>query len=60
MPLLDAEGEGLGAVETALRVLDYNHKIEESACLKHIQEAHITAGHIICYLVEEMLFGGLK
>ena len=23
-----------------------------------IQEAHITAGHIICYLVEEMLFGG--
>jgi len=23
-----------------------------------IQEAHITAGHIICYLVEEILFGG--
>ncbi len=23
-----------------------------------IQEAHITAGHIICYLVEEALFGG--
>lgn len=23
-----------------------------------IQEAHITAGHIICYLVEETLFGG--
>jgi len=23
-----------------------------------IQEAHITAGHIICYLVEELLFGG--
>jgi len=23
-----------------------------------IQEAHITAGHVICYLVEEMLFGG--
>ena len=22
-----------------------------------IQEAHITAGHIICYLVEEALFG---
>jgi len=25
-----------------------------------VQEAHITAGHIICYLVEKMLFGGLK
>ena len=23
-----------------------------------IQEAHITAGHIICYLVEEAIFGG--
>ena len=23
-----------------------------------IQEAHITAGHVICYLVEEALFGG--
>ena len=22
-----------------------------------IQEGHITAGHIICYLVEEILFG---
>ena len=25
-----------------------------------IQEAHITAGHIICYLVEQALFGGEK
>lgn len=25
-----------------------------------IQEAHITAGHIICYLVEEALFAGKK
>lgn len=30
-----------------------------SADTPRIQEAHITAGHIICYLVEEMLFGGL-
>jgi len=25
-----------------------------------IQEAHITAGHIICYLVEQALFGNMK
>lgn len=32
----------------------------ESKDTPRIQEAHITAGHIICYLVEEMLYGGLK
>ena len=25
-----------------------------------IQEAHITAGHIVCYLVEQALFGSEK
>jgi len=31
-----------------------------STSTPRIQEAHITAGHIICYLVEETLFGNKK
>jgi len=31
-----------------------------SADTPRIQEAHITAGHIICYLVEQALFGNKK
>jgi len=31
-----------------------------SADTPRIQEAHITAGHIICYLVEQALFGNRK
>ena len=29
----------------------------QSSCTPRIQEAHILAGHIICYLVEQWLFG---
>lgn len=34
--------------------------IAPSEITPHIQEVHITIGHIICGLVEENIFGGLK
>ena len=58
------EAKRLGAVTIAFtgqggklkEVADYVLSIP-STDTPRIQEAHITAGHIICYLVEEALFG---
>jgi len=46
-------GQGGNLKESADYVLSI-----PSSDTPRIQEAHITAGHIICYLVEEVLFGG--
>lgn len=59
------EAKRLGAVTIAFtgkggrlkKLVDYVLPIP-SEDTPRIQEAHITAGHIICYLVEEALFGG--
>ena len=58
------EAKHLGAVTVAFtgkggklkKLADYALSIP-SEDTPRIQEAHITAGHIICYLVEETLFG---
>ncbi len=48
-----------GAGGTLKDIADYVLSIP-SDDVPRIQEVHITAGHIICYLVEEALFGGKK
>jgi len=61
------EAKRLGATTIALtgrggrlkELADYVLSIP-SADTPRIQEAHITAGHIICYLVEQALFGSKK
>jgi D-sedoheptulose 7-phosphate isomerase len=59
-----AEAKKMGAITIAFTgqggklkdTADYTLSIPSSQPPR-IQEAHITAGHIICYLVEEALFG---
>ncbi len=61
------EAKKLGAVTVAFtgdrgklkKLADYVLSIPSSSTPR-IQEAHITAGHIICYLVEQALFGTKK
>jgi D-sedoheptulose 7-phosphate isomerase len=58
------EAKGLGATTIAFtgrggklkKLADYVLSVP-SVDTPRIQEAHITAGHIICYLVEQALFG---
>jgi D-sedoheptulose 7-phosphate isomerase len=61
------EAKRLGATTLALtggggrlkELADYTLSVP-SVDTPRIQEAHITAGHIICYLVEQALFGNRK
>ncbi len=48
-----------GAGGTLKDIADYVLSIQSND-VPRIQEVHITAGHIICYLVEQALFGGKK
>lgn len=48
-----------GAGGTLKDIADYVLSIPSNDVAR-IQEAHITAGHIICYLVEQALFGGKR
>ena len=48
-----------GAGGTLKDIADYVLSIPSND-VPRIQEAHITAGHIICYLVEQALFGGKR
>ncbi|HUC92007.1 MAG TPA: D-sedoheptulose 7-phosphate isomerase [Paenibacillus sp.] len=59
------EAKRKGAITIAFTGSGGNLKEIADICLDvvsrdtpRIQEAHITAGHIICYLVENVLFGG--